>query len=237
MSDIKHILEKYKDILPTTIYHDNWINVVGSPNELFLSNIIKYCNKNSPNIAEIGIGFGATTYSLANLVKNYNGKVHIFDFHDSVDSVFTILELEGLTNIVKYGCSDKLQDSYNWSLLNLIENNNKNYFDYIFLDGAHTFPTDALTFFLSDMLLKVNGYIEFDDYNWSLNDHIQSNIENYKNTKNKDGYHGSFIDRIKLSFTEDQIKLKQVKLIVDNLVKKCGKYIEVEPNRLYQKML
>lgn len=235
-TDVKHILEKYKELLPKTIYHDNWIDIVGLPNKIFLSNISKYCNKDNPNVAEIGIGYGATTFLLANLLKNYNGTVHIFDFHDSVNCVSKILKLEGLTNIIKYGCSDKIQDSYNWSLLNLIEKNKKDFFDYVFLDGAHTFPTDALTFFLADMLLKVGGHIEFDDYDWTLNAHIQSNIENYKNTKNKDGYHGSFIDRIKTSFTEEQIKMRQVALIVDNLVKKCGRYSEILPNRLYQKV-
>jgi hypothetical protein len=40
--------------------------------------------------------------------------------------------------------------------------------DYVFLDGAHTFAIDALTFFLTDRLLKIGGHFDFDDYSWKL---------------------------------------------------------------------
>jgi hypothetical protein len=41
-------------------------------------------------------------------------------------------------------------------------------FDYCFLDGAHTFSIDALNFFLCDKLTRIGGFIDFDDYNWTL---------------------------------------------------------------------
>ena len=37
-------------------------------------------------------------------------------------------------------------------------------FDYVFIDGAHTWMLDALAFLLVDRLLRVGGYVDFDDY-------------------------------------------------------------------------
>lgn len=63
----------------------------------------------------------------------------------------------------------KFNDSYNWNLIKLFKSSGfQPIFDYCFLDGAHTFAIDALSFFLVDKLLKVGGYVDFDDYGWRL---------------------------------------------------------------------
>ena len=41
-------------------------------------------------------------------------------------------------------------------------------YDYIYVDGSHAWEIDGLAFFLLDRLLKPGGYMDFDDYGWSM---------------------------------------------------------------------
>lgn len=229
----KLFFEQNRGMVPHTIYFEDWASNMTMPNIAtlsFIENVLK--EKKKPlNIAEIGIGAGATTYNIAKLMNN-EGQLHIFDFENSVNDIAYLLKNSGYTNIVSHGCSTKYLDSYNWNLLKLIEENQTK-FDYIYIDGAHNFPTDGLTFFLCDMLLNINGYLEFDDYDWTIQAHIDANSKKYK--EDPEQFFGSFIKRSKESFTEEQLKTKQVKLIVDLLVKNTHRYIEIAPNRLFKK--
>lgn len=96
-----------------------------------------------------------------------------------------MLNLEGFNNIKTFGSSYKKLDSYNWHLLSLWQNYKQPIFDYVFLDGAHSFPVDALAFFLIDMLLKKGGIIDFDDYNCTHAWHIETNEKKYKEKRAK----------------------------------------------------
>ncbi|HUS12863.1 MAG TPA: hypothetical protein VMZ30_20505, partial [Pyrinomonadaceae bacterium] len=92
-------------------------------------------------------------------------------------------------------------------------------YDYVYLDGAHTWNIDALAFFLIDRLLKVGGYIDFDDYHWSPQ---KSRAMNPLVTR--------------LMFTTSQIREPHVRLIVDLLVKRDPRYAEVKKNKIYKKI-
>lgn len=74
----------------------------------------------------------------------------------------------GFFNVIAHGNSRKTMDSYNWSLMKLLQVRREPFFDYVFIDGAHVWAIDALTFFLVDRLLKPGGYIDFDDYDWTI---------------------------------------------------------------------
>lgn len=121
----------------------------------------------SQMVAEIGIYEGRTSLEIAK-VLNGSGELHLFDYQDRVDAARRKIERAGFKNIRTFGSSYKLLDSYNWQLAKQIEKNEMPIYDYVFLDGAHTFAIDALTFFLADRLLKVGGYFDFDDYSWKL---------------------------------------------------------------------
>jgi predicted O-methyltransferase YrrM len=41
-------------------------------------------------------------------------------------------------------------------------------FDFVFLDGAHTWDTDGFAFFLVEKMLKPGGWILFDDLDWTF---------------------------------------------------------------------
>jgi predicted O-methyltransferase YrrM len=55
---------------------------------------------------------------------------------------------------------------------------NQNKFDFIFIDGFHTFDYTLLDFFYSNLLLKINGYILIDD---ALHHGVNKCIEYIKN--------------------------------------------------------
>lgn len=95
-------------------------------------------------------------------------------------------------------------------------------YDYIFLDGAHTWAVDALTTFLADRLLRPGGYLDFDDYDWSLG--------------NSPTLKPSAFPLTKKLYTDEQIAAKQVKMVVELIVRRNPSYREVVPNKIFQKI-
>ena len=170
-----------------------------------------------PVVAEIGIGIGATTKELAQILDN-QGTLHLYDFHGKVIEVVTDLDALGYKNIVGFGNTRRHWDSYNWSLLKQIENTGGPIYDYVYLDGAHTLLHDGLAFFLADRLLKVGGCIDFDDYFWSVSKSKWMADNRYE------------------FMTEEQVEAQQVKLIIDTLVLQNPRYDEVTPNKVFRKI-
>ena len=58
--------------------------------------------------------------------------------------------------------------TYNWRLRAFLRMDPRPAFDLCFIDGAHTWETDALAFLLSVQLLQGGGFIIFDDLNYSF---------------------------------------------------------------------
>ena len=173
------------------------------------------------HIAEVGIFKGHTSLEFARYL-NGEGELHLFDYEDRVKTVAKTLADAGFHNVKTFGSSYKLLDSYNWSLAKVLEQNTGPMYDYIFLDGAHTWAVDALTTFLADRLLKVNGYLDFDDYTWTLGESPVLNPKVFPLTQ-------------KL-YTSEQITAKQVKMIVDLIIRRDSRYREVLPNKIFQKI-
>lgn len=176
--------------------------------------------RSSLQIAEFGIWKGGTSYQFARFLDG-QGILHLFDYEDNVAEVKERLAGAGYPNVQAWGASYKYLDSYNWSLMKILKTAREPSFDYVYLDGAHTWAIDALTFFLCDKLLRPGGYVDFDDYLWRLR--------------------GSSLDPERvpetgLLYTDEQIDERQVKLIVDVLVKRDPRYREIVPNKIYQKI-
>lgn len=172
-------------------------------------------------VAEVGICEGYTSEPLAKYL-NGEGELHLFDYEERVHYVLSKLNAAGYHNIVGHGNSHKLMDSYNWSLMRVLQQHTEPIYDYVFLDGAHTWNIDALAFMLIDRLLKAGGYIHFDDYHWSQS---RSRTMNPK-----------IFPPVAAMFTESQIRESHVRLIVDLLVKRDPRYAEVIKNKIYQKV-
>jgi predicted O-methyltransferase YrrM len=171
-------------------------------------------------VAEVGIYEGFTSAPLAKYL-NGQGELHLFDYEDRVRGVTAKLNAAGYENIVGHGNSHKTMDSYNWSLMRVLQQNSEPIYDYVYLDGAHTWNIDALAFLLIDRLLRVGGYIDFDDYYWS---HERSPTMNPK-----------VFPATEIMFTPSQIRESHVRLIVDLLVKRDPRYAEVIKNKIYRK--
>ena len=147
--------------------------------------------------------------------------LYLFDFQKNIDAAAT--KLSGFPNEIHYfGNSERFNDSYNWSLGKLIEQHPTDpIFDYCFLDGAHTFAVDALNFYLCDRLLRVGGHMDFDDYTWRLRG---SSLD------------PSRVPEILLQYTDEQIEARQVKMIVDVLVRPDPRYQECVRNKVFRKI-
>lgn len=168
--------------------------------------------------AEVGVYKGQTCMQVARLFPK--AKISLFDYSDRLQELK--VKFHDFENDVNYfSNSYKYLDSYNWSLVKLLEKKDSTSFDFVYLDGAHTFAIDGLTFFLIDMLLKIGGHIYFDDYDWTLRD--------------------SSLDPKKLRltnrmYTPEQIDSCQLKLVIDLLVRTNKNYIEIIPNALFKKI-
>lgn len=104
-----------------------------------------------------------------------------------------------------YPNSNKVYDSYNWSLMKMIEKGGyERYFDIIFSDGAHVYLHDTLAFFLSDIMLKNGGIMIFDDYNWILGHEKFTEIKNH--------------------YTKEQLNTAHVKFFIETVVAKHANY-------------
>lgn len=169
------------------------------------------------NYAEFGIYQGATALAIAEHFAN--AKLFLFDY-EIVLAKYKSKFIRFFDRVQFFGNSEKFQDSYNWSLSELIKKEPTIHFDYIFIDGAHTFAIDALTFFMCKSLMKPGSYIDFDDYDWKLQG---SSLD------------PSNVPAISLQYTQEQIEDLQVKRVIDQFVRKDLELFEVVQNKIFRK--
>lgn len=170
--------------------------------------------------AELGVYEGDTALAIATALDG-DGELHLFDFEDRVEAVAARLQRAGYENVVAHANSRRLLDSYNWSLMQVLAEQRGPVFDYVFVDGAHTWAHDALAFLLVDRLLRPGGYVDFDDYTWTL--------------RHSPSMNPAVFPEVERLYTDDQIDTAQVALVVDLLVKLDPGYAEVVPNKIFRK--
>jgi len=192
---------------------------ISIPDKITIGNIRSMLESGNPNpiVAEIGIGIGATSKHIAELLNN-RGEYHLYDFEGRAKALMNDLSAIGYYNVKIFENSRRHWDSYHWSLLDRVRNCQKEVYDYIYLDGAHTFLHDCLAYILCDKLLKVNGVIDFDDYYWRF-----LGSAHMSNTRDE-------------FMTQEQIEERQIKLVIDLFVKNNSRYEEVSPNKAYRKL-
>lgn len=149
-----------------------------------------------------------------------DGWLYLFDFQSNIDAVSKLLHKKGFSRFTGFGNSPKLLDSYCWSLMRLLQRKREPFLDYVYLDGAHTWCVDGFAFLLIDELLKPGGHVEFDDYDWTLEKSPSLNPRKFPLT-----------GRV---YTREQVRTKQVALIVEILAARRG-YEAVVSKRLYRK--
>lgn len=188
------------------------------PTYQFMSTVF---NENEQfHYAEFGIYKGETALKVHELFPKC--EIHLFDY-ENILTEFKTRVSKGANRFHYYGNTQKYHDSYNWALMKLEEANpNKQIFDYCFLDGAHTVAIDTLNFLLVDRLLRTGGYVDFDDYGWKLRG---SSLD------------PKLVPEIAEQYTDEQIDTRQVKMIVETLVRPDNRYLELVPNKIFRKSL
>ena len=125
---------------------------------------------------ELGFAHGVgSVYIAAALEKN--GKGHLtgvdnLSARERDPSAQDLVDKAGLTDRVTYVYEET---SYNWFLHDtlrkqLADGAIEPLYDFVFIDGAHTWEADALAFELVDRLLKPGGWILLDDLDWTLDE-------------------------------------------------------------------
>jgi predicted O-methyltransferase YrrM len=190
---------------------------VGGPNE---RTVELFAASGCRRYAEIGVYKGFTATRIAEVLGG-EGEIHLFDFEDTVDGVARALRAAGHENVVVHPNSRRLLDSYNWSLMRVLEEHGGPVFDYVFLDGAHTWAHDALAFLLVDRLLVPGGYVDFDDYTWTLRGSPSMNPDVFPDVREL--------------YSDEQIAARQVAQVVDLLVRPDPRYEEIVADKVFRK--
>lgn len=191
------------------------INVPG-PNAVTLQWIQR---TRAQRVAELGVYRGHTSLGIAKLLGP-GATLDLFDFEDVVQVVAARAREVSSCTVRAHGNSYKLRDSYNTSLKKLLATTPPGTFlwDYVFIDGAHTWDVDGFSFLLCDMLLAPGGHIDLDDYQWTLES--SAALGNFQVTLD--------------CYTQEQIREKQVATICELLVARRG-YEIIVPEKIYKK--
>ena len=128
----------------------------------------------SLKVAEIGIGFGATTLQVLQLLDE-NDTYYAFDIEHIIKSFEQDLQAGNLgvkCQVVTKANSSEAWDSYNWNLSNMIFEMRKRkeagIFNVVYLDGAHALVHDGLAVCLLKELIKEGGYLVLDNLFWTF---------------------------------------------------------------------
>lgn len=138
------------------------------------------------DILELGIAHGtASCYIAAALDEIGKGKVTCVDLLEKRDYFNPSIEKQiSELNLDRYVDIHRMESGYNWFLHNEIRSCSENEektcipkYDLIIIDGPKNWTIDSSSFFLADKLLKENGWIIWDDYNWTYaNANLKRNV-------------------------------------------------------------
>lgn len=178
--------------------------------------------KKTTNCLELGFFHGISScYIAAALDENKNGGRLITIDHSRIKnlkpSIFDIASTLGLQNYIEPIFSDI---SYNWELMKMIEDNSVNgfireIFDFIFIDGGHTWEDTGFAFLIAEKLLKRGGWVFFDDvlYTFAKSRESTTITESFK----------AYLARL----TSEELNTPQVAKVIDLLVKPHPAFGEV----------
>jgi predicted O-methyltransferase YrrM len=169
------------------------------------------------NILELGIAHGtATCYMAAALHELGKGSITAVDLIEVKDHYKPSAEDQLVkTGLSKFANIVRMQSGYTWFLHDDIAKNTKNdvcneVYDLCIIDGPKNWTIDGAAFFFVDKLLKKNGWIIFDDYNWTY----------AAADKNRDSTDGI----THRSISKDELVIPQIREVFELLVKQHPNY-------------
>jgi predicted O-methyltransferase YrrM len=131
---------------------------------------------------ELGFANGVgSVYIATALEANGAGKLTSVDIPSALERqplARELVEAAGLTHRVELVVDP---DSYVWWLRRQLREHLQGdrivpVYDFVFLDGAHTWDTDGLAFAAIDRLVMPGGWVLFDDLDWLPSDRAFSNV-------------------------------------------------------------
>jgi predicted O-methyltransferase YrrM len=177
------------------------------------------------NYVEIGVYAGDTAIAVARLLEP-GATMQLFDFDAQLK--VTEIRMKSDEPLAEKDIEVRLTpntnltyDSYNWSLSHCLMEQLS--YDFVYLDGAHTWHHDGMAFLLIDKMLRPGGIIVFDDTEWTISQSKTMNPAVYP--------------EVTAQYTEDQISALQVKMILELLVKPDPRYEEIIPNVAFRKVV
>jgi len=131
-----------------------------------LRNVLK--QEPDPVFYEIGVGIGATTLPVAELLNN-RGKMVLFSRAKDVIELHAELQARGFNNIDgSWGSPTKVYSGYHFELARGFCDGLLPMFDVAYIDGGHVYHLDAPASCVLKELCKPGGYMVFDDWSWSM---------------------------------------------------------------------
>jgi predicted O-methyltransferase YrrM len=134
--------------------------------------LYEFILKNQPKrCLELGFAHGVSSCYMAAALQEVDGHLVAVDLEAQRDApliehLLRELGLEDRVTVVRE------RSSYTWFLRKAIEEHSSSgvcvpSVDFCFIDGAKNWTIDGAAFFLVDKLLRPEGWILFDDYDWS----------------------------------------------------------------------
>ena len=163
---------------------------------------------NIRDILELGFFRGVSTcYMAAALEESGGDSLVAIDLERARPLVPNLQDL-----LAKCGYTDRVTyyyepTSYTWRLMKFLEEDSTPRFDLCYIDGAHSWFVDGFAFFLVDRLLRVGGWLIFDDLDWTYD--------------TSPALRGT--DQVK-AMPEDERQTPQVRKVYDLLVKTHPNY-------------
>jgi len=121
------------------------------------------------DVLELGFAHGVSTcYMAAALEEIGGGSLTTIDLENSRKREPSIDDLLG-----QCGFSDRVTvhfepRSFTWRLMRMLEQPSPPMFDLVYLDGGHSWDVTGFGFFLVDKLLRDDGWLIFDDIDWTF---------------------------------------------------------------------
>jgi predicted O-methyltransferase YrrM len=217
---VKYIIteKKFKNVNPLLNYAQmyNWTNDLPENSiQQFMNTLeyIKWKNNTEINILEIGTFAGTSVIKFLEMLPN--SKAHVIDRwenynENNIDYLSSLKELNVekifYDNINTVDMKDRVTvfkgDSS--TILIDLQNTNKNYFDFIYVDGSHKMLDCYTDLLLSFSLLKKGGILGIDDYLYNKETILESPYEGVNHFINK------FNKEIKILSQEYRVFLEKI---------------------------
>lgn len=136
----------------------------------YLYDLIK--REKPENCLELGFSHGKSSAVIAQaLEENCKGKLFTLDLpsalgHDK--NIHYVLNNLGLAHRVEVRTDS---EGFHWTLMDMLSDPHCPKYDFVFLDGAHTWVGTGFAFLLVERFLRPGAWLVFDDVFWTIKGH------------------------------------------------------------------